>query len=106
MPRGNPIEGLAPHQAATQEAWEEAGIKGAVEADPIGRYSYCKRRAAGDVPAEVELYVMAVTEEHDDWPEASERTRRWFPPEEAATAVDESELGELILAAGRRPFLS
>ena len=101
VPRGNPIEGLAPHQAAAQEAWEEAGITGAVEGEPVGRYRYRKRRRLRrPLPTEVELYRMVVAEEHDDWPERAQRTRRWFAPNEAAALVDEPDLADLIRAAG------
>jgi len=53
------------------------------------------------VPASVHLFWMSVAEEHDDWPEKGQRERRWFPAEEAAAAVHEPELAELIRRAGR-----
>ena len=99
VPRGNPILGLAPHQAAAQEAWEEAGVRGAVMAKSIGRYRYDKRRKDGSlVPAEVHLFRLDVAEVLEDWPERHERERRWFAPDEAAAAVDEPELKALLAA--------
>lgn len=101
VPRGNPITGKSPAEAAAQEAFEEAGIVGEVEPDAIGLYSYEKRRRLGIVvPAVVHLFRMRVTEERDDWPEKSQRERRWFPAEEAAAAVHEAELAQLIRLAG------
>ncbi len=97
VPRGNPIAGKSPTESAAQEAFEEAGIIGAVEPEAIGSYSYEKRRRLGfAVPAVVHLFRMKVEEERDDWPEKDERERRWFSAEEAAAAVNEAELAQLI----------
>ncbi|HZG08614.1 MAG TPA: NUDIX hydrolase [Allosphingosinicella sp.] len=101
VPRGNPIRGLAPHQSAAQEAWEEAGVRGAVSDQPLGRYRYKKRRKLGfSVRAQVQLFEMLVTEVLEDWPERHQRRRAWFAPVDAAAAVDEPELKALILAIG------
>lgn len=98
VPRGNPIAGLRDYEAAAQEAFEEAGIRGGVEETPLGTYRYDKRRRDGSlVPAEVRLFRMLVTEEAAQWPERSERERRWFSPAEAAAAVAEAGLADLIL---------
>src|SRR5687768_10703659 len=52
IPRGNPIAGLGPAQAAAQEAYEEAGIRGEIEESALGAYRYDKRRPDGStVPA-------------------------------------------------------
>jgi len=100
VPRGNPIAGLRPHEAAAQEAYEEAGIRGPVETRTLGTYRYDKRRRDGSLlPAEVHLYRMLVAEEASAWPERGQRERRWFAPEAAAAAVDEPELAALIRAA-------
>lgn len=99
VPRGNPMPGLKPHQAAAEEAWEEAGVRGAVADAPLGTYRYMKVRRSGSVEAEVALYAMKVEAELDAWPEQGERTRRWFAPAEAAEAVAEAELAALIRAA-------
>ena len=102
VPRGNPIAGLSPPLSAAQEAFEEAGIYGDVEIDPLGRYRYDKRRPSGDLDeAEVELYPMRVVEILDDWPEKAQRERRWFSQQEAAAAVEEADLSALIEAFGR-----
>jgi 8-oxo-dGTP pyrophosphatase MutT (NUDIX family) len=97
VPRGNPIAGKSPTESAAQEAFEEAGIIGEVEAEAVGHYSYQKRRRIGVVvPAVVHLFRMPVAEERDDWPEKDQRERRWFPAREAAAAVHEDELARLI----------
>jgi 8-oxo-dGTP pyrophosphatase MutT (NUDIX family) len=100
IPRGNPIPGLSPPEAAAQEAWEEAGIRGETSAEAIGAYRYEKRRPDGSsVPAEVHVFAMRVREEAEAWPEAKQRERRWFSPAEASEAVDEPELKTLLLRA-------
>jgi len=97
IPRGNPIAGLSPSQAAAQEAWEEAGIRGETGAEALGVYPYEKRRFDGSsVPAEVQVFAMRVSEEADAWPEAKQRERRWFSPAEAAALVDEPDLKALL----------
>lgn len=102
VPRGNPIAGLSPPLSAAQEAFEEAGIFGDVEVDPLGRYRYDKRRPSGAVDeAEVELFAMRVVEILDAWPEQAERERRWFSSRDAAAAVAEADLAALIHAFAR-----
>jgi 8-oxo-dGTP pyrophosphatase MutT (NUDIX family) len=101
VPRGNPISGKSPAESAAQEAYEEAGIFGPVEPEPLGQYSYEKRRRLGLVPATVLLFRMDVAEERNDWPEKRQRERRWFPAEEAAAAVHEADLAQLIRSASR-----
>lgn len=103
VPRGNPIPGKSPPESAAQEAFEEAGIVGAVEPEAIGLYTYEKRRRLrGPVPASVHLFRMEVAEERDEWPEKGQRERRWFPVGEAAAAVDEDELAVLIRLAATK----
>jgi len=103
IPRGNPMRGRAPHEAAAQEALEEAGISGKVGDVALGVYSYRKRRRDGSlVPARVHVFAMEVVDEADEWPERDERERRWFEPDAAAMAVLEPDLGALILVAARR----
>lgn len=103
VPRGNPIDGLAPHEAAAREAWEEAGIAGEVEAIAFGSYAYEKRlRDGSTIPALVHLFPLPVARVDADWPERAERRRQWFSPERAAAAVDEAELAALLLAFAER----
>ena len=97
VPKGNLMLGKAPHEAAAIEAEEEAGVRGLVSALPLGYFRYRKLYADGRTAlAEVELFPLAVTEERKRWIEMDQRERRWFTAAEAATMVDEIELGELI----------
>ncbi len=97
MPKGNPIVGMSPHEAAAEEAWEEAGLTGHVCAAPLGEYRYLKRRRRrGEEEATVALYPLAVTAQAADWPEKGQRATRWFALGEAAAAVTEPQLKALI----------
>jgi uncharacterized protein len=97
LPKGNPIRGLANHEAAAHEAFEEAGVHGIACPTPLGQYAYLKRRRNGQVKrATVSLFPLAVTEQDEEWPEQDERETRWFDLPEAAAAVDEPDLGRLI----------
>ncbi|HEV2080207.1 MAG TPA: phosphatase PAP2 family protein [Allosphingosinicella sp.] len=99
IPRGNPIEGLAPHESAAQEAYEEAGLGGHVFPKEVGTYQYGKRRRRGRVdPAQVHVFPLHVTGQSRDFPERDQRETRWFTREEAVEAVDEDSLKSLITA--------
>lgn len=98
LPKGWPIDGLTAPGAALQEAWEEAGVEvGTIANEPLGIYDYDKRLEGG-VPVSVEVKVYTVTDVQmaDDYPEVDERSRRWMPPAEAATLVDEPGLREIL----------
>lgn len=102
IPKGNPIRGLAPHQAAAHEAFEEAGISGIPCPTALGSYHYDKRRRRAIRRTEVAVFPLAVLRQFDDWPERAERQARWFTPAQAAGAVDEPEL-KALLASFRQP---
>ena len=96
IPKGWPWPGVKDHKAAAEEAREEAGILGKIAKKPLGTYTYDKRRANGDVPVTVTVYLLKVETELDDWPESNERERVWCTPAKAAAAVAEPELADLI----------
>lgn len=98
IPKGWPMKGRNGPQAAAQEAWEEAGVRGAIADKPLGVFGYVKCYIdAPDRRCAVKVYPLAVTEELDVWPEMSQRERRWMTLADAAAAVDEPELKALIL---------
>jgi predicted phosphate transport protein (TIGR00153 family) len=112
IPRGNPMPGLPPRQAAAQEAFEEAGLTGLVGEQEIGAYRYEKRRKKNPpVMADVRIFPLQITVQSRHWPERHQRETRWFTREAAAEAVYEPELKELLLrfepppeAASRAPL--
>jgi len=97
LPKGNRIRGLANHEAAAHEAFEEAGVSGIACPTPLGHYNYWKRRRNGQLKhATVSLFPLAVTDQAEEWPEQDERETQWFELAEAAKAVDEPDLSRLI----------
>jgi 8-oxo-dGTP pyrophosphatase MutT (NUDIX family) len=97
IPKGWPIDGLSPHESAAQEAWEEAGVRGEAGAEAVGSFPYEKTKKDGRTKRlEVEVFPLHVTDERPSWPEAAQRKRRWFSREEAATAVEEPGLKQLL----------
>lgn len=98
LPKGWPIDGLTAPGAALQEAWEEAGVtSGTITDTPLGSYDYDKRMAGGvPVAVEVKVYAVENVRMSDTYPEVEERNRRWMPPAEAATLVDEPGLRDLL----------
>jgi uncharacterized protein len=97
IPKGNVDFGMSPHQAAAQEALEEAGVVGEIGNEPLGTFSYTKLVADGtSVEAEVEVYPLPVSAELDDWPERNQRERRWLPISEAIEAVVEPDLAAIM----------
>ncbi|MGJ8546638.1 MAG: NUDIX hydrolase [Sulfitobacter sp.] len=99
VPKGWPIDGLDAAQAALQEAWEEAGVSQAdIISEPVGIYTYDKGLVDDmTVPVVAQVYLAEVRDLSEDYPEASERKRKWFSPAEAATLVDEPELKAILL---------
>ena len=103
IPKGWPIPGRAPHASAAREALEEAGVVGKIGSEAIGSYHYEKRRKSGaTIPCVVDVFPLDVSTQRKRWPEKGRREIKWFAPEEAAKAVSDTDLGEIILAWSRR----
>lgn len=97
IPKGWPMQGKTPPEAAAQEAWEEAGVTGFGGADAIGLYSYDKTRKTKEaLPCVVSVYPLRVERLAARFPERAERRRRWFSAERAARLVAEPELRALL----------
>lgn len=98
IPKGWPMKDRTGPEAAAQEAFEEAGVRGAIAEAPLGVFTYMKRLADGSGRrCAVKVFALEVAESLDVWPEMTQRQRRWMPPAEAAAAVDEPQLKALIL---------
>ena len=103
IPKGWPMKGRKPFEAAAQEAYEEAGIVGRVGKRPIGFYLYEKRLKNRDaVLCQVKVFPLEVRKQLKKFPERGQRDARWFTPSEAADMVIEAGLAGLIRAAGTR----
>jgi 8-oxo-dGTP pyrophosphatase MutT (NUDIX family) len=98
IPKGWPMNGATPAEAAATEAYEEAGVEGKLSNAVLGFYSYRKRIAKdGDnLPIVVAVFPLRVKKMLKSWPEKHERKRRWMSRKKAAALVREPELAQMI----------
>ena len=97
LPKGWPMPGRSMAEAAAQEAWEEAGVRGHPEAEPLGRFEARKTTDGGlDLPCLVEVFRISVQDVDDSFPEAGQRRRRWVGAAMAADLVQEPGLKALL----------
>ncbi|WP_339770557.1 NUDIX hydrolase [uncultured Pseudosulfitobacter sp.] len=97
VPKGWPMDGQTPGEAALTEAWEEAGVLGKVDWRPVGLYSYSKSvDDDSDMPCVAMVYPVRVKSLAKTFPEALERKRRWVGRKKAARLVEEPELAQII----------
>jgi 8-oxo-dGTP pyrophosphatase MutT (NUDIX family) len=97
VPKGQIDPGHTAGEAALVEAWEEAGLVGALAGEPVGTYAYEKYGRE----LLVLVFRMLVTEARDDWPERSIRAREWVTLDEALERIDEPGLRDLMRIAFR-----
>ena len=99
IPKGWPVDGITPANAAAQEAFEEAGVEGKIRDVCLGIYSYSKQIETGiALPCMVAVFPIKVKALHNKFPEAGERKRKWFAQKKAAARVEEPELRQIIRA--------
>jgi len=101
IPKGWPMKGLKPQEAAAIEATEEAGLQGEISDRPIGSYSYSKMLKQDQViTVQVMVFPLHVEFRAEAYKEAGERTSRWFSYRQAASLVAEPSLKRIILEFG------
>lgn len=97
VPKGWPVKGKSPRHAAMREAFEEAGVFGDIDPEPIGAYDYLKTLKDGSQAlCSVVLYGLQVRGTLVHWPERAERKRRWHDLTEATEAVSDTGLKGLF----------
>lgn len=97
IPKGWPMKGKADHEAAAIEAYEEAGLTGAMGERPIGSFQYRKFEDGGHGEAvRVDVYLMRVEAQRADWPERDQRMSLWCDIDETLIILDEPDLARLI----------
>jgi 8-oxo-dGTP pyrophosphatase MutT (NUDIX family) len=94
IPKGWIEPGQTAGETALQEAWEEAGLVGALEREPIGSYLYEKEGRSYHVI----VFVMQVTSVAQDWPERSFRQRQWVSPTGFFDRIEDAGLAEIVRA--------
>ena len=99
LPKGVKEPELSLRDSASKEAFEEAGVRGEIDSEPIGHYEYAKWRGT----CKVAVFPMAVSDclPAADW-EESHRERQWLSPKEAMERLDEPELRKLVGKLGKR----
>ncbi len=103
IPKGWPMPGKLSHEVAAREAYEEAGVRGAVETEPLGSFGYDKLLKDGiQISCRVQVYALEVSELVKNFKEKGERSLEWVSCEDAAGRVREQELSDIILGFGRR----
>ena len=103
IPKGWPMAGKSLAEAAAQEAFEEAGVKGAVDPQPIGTFRHVKQNLlVGNLEVKIVVHPLCVDCELLKWPELGQRKRQGFSARNAAKRVDSPELRELIRLAAKR----
>lgn len=97
IPKGWPIAGMTPAQTAEREAFEEAGVTGRADPVCIGLYFYSKSvEGEAEVPVIAAVFPLKVKTMLDQFPEQTERRRKWFSVRKAAKKVQEPELAAII----------
>ena len=97
IPKGWPMAGFRPHEAAGQEAWEEAGASGRVSDRCLGFFTYDKVEGKGQkLPCAVMVFALEVKSLASAFPEHDQRRRKWMSRKKAAAAVREPELARLL----------
>lgn len=98
IPKGNIGRGHTAAEAAVQEAYEEAGLRGTIASKvPLGFYTYFKKRDDDSTtPVSVEVYLLKVERQLKKWPEKGMRKLRWLSVKEAIARIEEPGVVPLL----------
>ena len=103
IPKGWPIRLKSRRKVAALEALEEAGVEGRVAKEPLGEFDYLKVLRSGESQAcRVTVFALEVATQREAWREQTQRSTQWFGWEEAAAAVQEPGLSQIISDFARR----
>jgi 8-oxo-dGTP pyrophosphatase MutT (NUDIX family) len=103
IPKGWPKRGNSPHRSAAREAFEEAGVVGAVARRSVGSFSYAKRLKNGrSVECEVRVFPLEVKRQSKVWPEKQERRVKWLSASKAAEKLKDPVLSRIIQSFARK----
>ena len=87
LPKGNLIKHIGPQRTALLEAYEEAGIDGILQAEPL----ICPLARTC-----IYLFPMEVNKVYQDWPEAVFRKRKWIELTKAKKMLHHSIMGSVL----------
>jgi 8-oxo-dGTP pyrophosphatase MutT (NUDIX family) len=92
IPKGRIGRGKTAGEAALLEAWEEAGLTGYLDREPVGAFLFEKLGKSYHVT----IFLMHVTEARKNYPEREVRERRWVRVERAAKLVTDPGLKKVL----------
>ena len=102
IPKGWPIKNLSAQETVLQEAYEEAGIRGEVGNQPIGKYRSRKNIGSGlRVETNVVVYPVTVIGQEKNFPESGQRKQVWLPIPVAVRRCDEPGLANILKTLAR-----
>ena len=102
VPKGWAEAGRSAQECAAQEAYEEAGVSGAVSDHAIGVFNYKKQLKSGQtVACRIRIYSMEVDVIAGDWPEKHARETKWCLVSEALILVEDPGLRRIIAKFSR-----
>lgn len=96
IPKGWPMDGETPAEAAATEAWQEAGVIGKASNTVLGFYSYRKRLDKDSLPIVVAVFPVKVKKLAKDFPEKGQRKRKWVNLRKAEKLLQEPELRAIV----------
>lgn len=99
IPKGVIEPGQTAGETSLQEAWEEAGLVGVLQPEPLGSYLYEKWCGT----CHVTVFAMHVTEVAQDWPERELRQRTWIGPASAIERIEDPGLVDIIRVVFGKP---
>jgi 8-oxo-dGTP pyrophosphatase MutT (NUDIX family) len=99
IPKGVIEPGQSAGETALQEAWEEAGLTGVLDTEPVGSYVYQKWCGT----CHVTVFLLHVSEESVNYPECDLRQRVWVSLAGALERLDDAGLCDILrLALGKQ----
>lgn len=105
LPKGWPMHKQTPAEAAATEAFEEAGVTGKAYDICLGAYSYVKPLGDSATPIITLVYPVHVLKVYKTWPEMTQRRRKWFKQQKAASKLSEPALQRIVATFQPHPFL-
>lgn len=97
IPKGWPMEGIKPHKAAAQEAWEEAGVRGRIFKQSLGMLRHTKdRNTPRATKTRIIVFPMEASKVASKFPEAKQRRRKWLSCKKAAARIANPELAKMV----------
>jgi 8-oxo-dGTP pyrophosphatase MutT (NUDIX family) len=97
LPKGWPEKDKPASETAIIEAYEEAGIVGTVDPQPLGSFRSYKGLSSGlKIRTKVLVFKVRCERQLNEYPELGQRKRLWLPLGEAIEKADEPALRRFL----------